>query len=187
MKTSIMKKVVVLGALSAVLISCMDNDHARDRFSTGQIETGTAEQLAISKLEFLVGHWEGPGTVFKSNGTQTNYIDYEHVRFDLDNSLLLINATGRDESGDTTYSLHTVIFYDAEAQQYIYTPFTREGAPSPFKCKIDETPKLVCYSEDKSYRLTFQRLENGQWNEYGELLKEEGVWEKNFETILNRL
>ncbi len=180
-----MKNAVICGALSALLISCADNGQITQPVSTAPLETGSAEQLAISKLDFLTGRWEGPGTVFRSDGSQTYYTDYEHVRFDLENSLLLINATGKNEDGEITYSLHTVIYYDAESQNYIYTPYSRTGASGSFQCKLEERPRLLCYTEDTTYRLIFQRLENGQWNEYGERLTDGDVWEKNFETILN--
>ena len=138
---------------------------------------------AISALEFLVGNWAGPGTSYAVDGTQTKYHDTEYVRFDLDQKLLLINATGQRADGSTSYALHTIIYYDVDAGRYIYTPYAGRP-PRSFECQLDESPKLVCLNAAKNYRLTFQRLPDGRWNEFGEQLKE-GAWSKSFETLLS--
>jgi len=144
----------------------------------------TDTQTAISKLAFLVGNWSGPGTSYGADGTKTRYHDTEFVRFDLDKNLLLINARGENMDGETTYSLHTVIHYDAEAQSYVYTPYSGKRPPRSFNCTLNDQPQFICLTQDQSYRLTFQRLPDGRWNEFGEKLQGER-WVKNFETILS--
>jgi len=144
----------------------------------------TDTQTAISKLAFLVGNWSGPGTSYGADGTKTRYHDTEFVRFDLDKNLLLINARGENMDGETTYSLHTVIHYDAEAQSYVYTPYSGKRPPRSFNCTLNDQPQFICLTQDQSYRLTFQRLPDERWNEFGEKLQGER-WVKNFETILS--
>ena len=141
-------------------------------------------QTAISKLDFLTGNWAGPGISYGVDGTEKRYHDTEFVRFDLDKHLLLINARGEDASGETTYSLHTVIHYNAETQKYIYTPYSGTRQPRSFDCTLNDRAQFICLIPDQSYRLTFQRLPDGRWNEFGERLKD-GEWVKNFETILS--
>ncbi|UTW57247.1 hypothetical protein KFE96_10260 [Kordiimonas sp. SCSIO 12603] len=144
-------------------------------------DTKTPEQTAIEKLEFLVGEWEGPGISYRQDGRESQYHDKESVWFDVQNSLLIIQARGfRD--GRQTYGLHTVINYDAEAGHYWYNPYTSKGVSRPFKCVL-EAKEFKCRVEDGSYRLTFRRTEDGSWNEFGERKTEAG-WQKNFETIL---
>lgn len=141
-------------------------------------------QIAISKLDFLVGNWAGLGISYSADGTQTSYHDTEHVRFDLDKNLLLINARGEKPDGEMIYSLHTVIFYNSQSQKYIYTPFTGKNKVITFECTLNDLPQLICLTQNQDYRLTFQRLDDGGWNEYGEVLKD-GEWVKNAETILS--
>lgn len=145
-------------------------------------------KTAIAKLGFLVGEWEGPGISFADDGAQTAYYDSEYVRFDLDGSLLLINAKGTRSDGTVSYQLHTVIYYDIESGQYIYTPHAGR-TPRSFNCQLDGATKLLCLNASADYRLTFQRLADGRWNEFGERLEKNagggaGVWSKSFETIL---
>ena len=144
----------------------------------------TETQAAISKLDFLVGNWAGPGTSYRADGMQTQYHDTEFVRFDLNGNLLLINARGEDAQGQTTYSLHTVIHFNMETQKYIYTPYSGTRQPRSFDCTLNDKAQFICLIPDKSYRLTFQRLDDGRWNEFGERLRD-GEWVKNFETILS--
>ena len=168
----------IFGAL--FLSACSEGD--QKQFATPAAMTET--QAAISKLDFLVGNWAGPGTSYGADGTQTQYHDTEFVRFDLDKNLLLINARGEGPDGATTYSLHTVIHYNTETQKYIYTPYSGKRTPRSFDCTLNDRAQFICLIPDQSYRLTFQRLPDGRWNEFGERLIE-GAWVKNFETILS--
>ena len=139
------------------------------------------ERAAIKKLEFLVGHWAGKGTSFADDGTQSTYYDTEDVWFDVKNTLLIIQARGF-RGNEQFYGLHTVIYYDIDAGHYWYNPYRANGARR-FKCTL-LGQIFSCLSPDEKFRLTFKRTETGEWNEYGERLKENGDWLKTFETIL---
>lgn len=164
------------------LLLCCAGVFAGFGFSPTNAQESEAQE-AISALGFLVGDWEGPGVSYAADGSQTNYHDTEFVRFDLDKKILLINAAGKRADGTVSYQLHTVIYYDVAAGHYVYTPYAGR-APRRFHCQLDETPKLLCLNEDENYRLTFQRLPDGAWNEFGERLGED-IWSKSFETILH--
>jgi len=164
-----------------VIFSACAEPHKYDESQAAEL---TETQTAISKLKFLVGNWAGAGTSYGTDGTETRYHDTEFVRFDLDRNLLLINARGENSEGETTYSLHTVIHYDVEAQNYVYTPYSGKRLPRSFNCILNDQPQFICLTQDQSYRLTFQRLPDGRWNEFGERLQGER-WVKNFETILS--
>ena len=170
--------ILIVGAL--FFSACSES--SQKQFATPAAYTET--QSAMSKLTFLVGNWAGPGISYLADGTQTKYHDTEFVRFDLDKNLLLINARGEGPDGATTYSLHTVIHYNTETQKYIYTPYSGKSTPRSFDCILNDRAQFICLIPDQSYRLTFQRLPDGRWNEFGERLIE-GAWVKNFETILS--
>ncbi|UTW53918.1 hypothetical protein [Kordiimonas sp. SCSIO 12610] len=164
--------VAIVVALASVSLASKAQDNNQSK---------SVERIAIEKLEFLVGHWAGEGTSYQADGATSKYYDTEDVWFDVQNSVLIIQARGfRDNK--QFYGLHTVIYFDAERGQYVYSPYTSKGVSRPFYCDL-HGQKLICFIEDKSYRLTFQRRENGDWNEFGERFVD-GVWQKNFETIL---
>lgn len=143
-------------------------------------EEKSQQQIEIEKLSFLVGHWAGRGQTFAKDGTKSTYHDDEQVWFDVQNSLLIIQANG-SKNGNHYYGIHTVIYYDVEAEHYWYNPFTARGS-RPYRCNLEQQ-LFRCYSLDQKNRLSFLRLPGGEWNEYGETL-EDGIWRKTFETIL---
>ncbi|WP_086932310.1 hypothetical protein [Agarilytica rhodophyticola] len=149
-------------------------------YVNAQKEHEVREENAIQALSFLVGNWAGPGISYGADKSQTPYYDTEYVRFDLDKKLLLINARG-ERDGKQTYALHTVIYYDVKSGHYWYTPYSG-GKPRSFKCALNDK-KFICLNKAGDFRLTFQRLKNGEWNEYGQRLAN-GQWQKTFETIL---
>jgi hypothetical protein len=75
------------------------------------------------------------------------------------------------------------VYFDREAQHYWYQPFSAKGARK-YACQL-QNEKLLCANTNNDFRLTFQRLENGQWNEFGERKDQQGNWFKSFETKLN--
>ena len=140
------------------------------------------QQIAMEKLSFLIGKWEGRGISYDDKGNTSSYFDTEKVWFDVQNSLLIIQANGFKDD-QPFYGIHTVIYYDINKQHYWYNPYTATGARA-FECHLDEQV-FKCYIADKTFRLTFQLTEKGQWNEFGERLVN-GSWQKTFETVLGR-
>ena len=125
-----MKETILLWFLSLVFI-CACSPKEAPRAST--VQTHKHQDSPIAQLDFLVGNWAGPGVSFASDGSESHYHDTEYVRFDLDHSLLLINARGETQAGVTSYQLHTVINYDKDAGHYWYTPYSclLYTSPSP--------------------------------------------------------
>ena len=150
---------------------------------TAHAQVKDDQQSQVAKLDFLVGHWGGTGTSYSSDGSISTYYDTEHVRFDLDKKLLLINARG-EKDGKLTYQLHTVIYFDPTAGHFWYTPYTGERARR-FSCELI-SKQFICLNKEQNFRLTFQRLADDKWNEFGERLKDD-KWVKTFETILSPL
>ena len=145
-------------------------------------EKESVQQSRIRALSFLVGSWAGEGKSYDDNGNTSSYFDTENVWFDVDDSLLIIQANGfRDEK--PFYGIHTVVYYDESAEHYWYNPYTAKGARA-FSCNLVDKV-FLCYTEDKTFRLTFRRTDSGQWNEFGERFVD-GLWKKTFETILNK-
>lgn len=138
------------------------------------------ERTAIEKLDFLVGNWAGPGWSYDESGEASEYFDTEDVWYDAQKTLLIIQARGF-RNNSQFYGLHTVIYYDAEAGHYWYNPYTARGARR-FKCTLDDQV-FTCLNEAEDYRLTFERLEGGEWSEVGKRLVGD-KWVDNFRTVL---
>jgi hypothetical protein len=150
--------------------------------SLSMAEEETLHQDKIKALSFLVGSWAGEGRSYADDGSNSSYFDTEDVWFDVENSLLIIQAKGfRDNK--QFYGIHTVIYYDEAQGHYWYNPYTAKGARA-FSCDLGNKV-FLCHTPDKTFRLTFRRTESGQWNEFGEKLVD-GHWQKTFETLLDK-
>ncbi|MBO1255478.1 hypothetical protein J3L16_07245 [Alteromonas sp. 5E99-2] len=148
--------------------------------NTMAVKAETVQQSAMKKLSFLVGSWAGDGQSFDDKGGASSYYDTEDVWFDVQESVLIIQAKGF-RNNEQFYGIHTVIYYDEENKHYWYNPYTAKGA-RPFSCTLSEQV-FACLTESETFRLTFQRTKNGLWNEFGERLVD-GTWHKTFETRL---
>lgn len=146
------------------------------------VKAPTDEQKAIAKLDFLIGNWAGQGLSFTQDGVESPYYDTEDVTYDVNQSIIVIRANGY-KNDINTYSLHTIIHYDSDKKHYWYQPFTAKGARQ-YRCELVEK-KFLCMNQSNDFRLTFQRLDNGQWNEFGEKRNDNGLWIKTFETKLD--
>jgi len=136
------------------------------------------EQKAMKKLSFLIGDWKGSGTSYPKEENKP-YDVISTVRYDLDGELLVLRHRSKREN-KTVLALHTLIYFNKEDEFYYYNAFRKSGA-RPFKCKLNDG-KFIC-EINGNYRLTFQRTDNGMFNEFGQRLTD-GKWVKSFEDIL---
>ena len=141
------------------------------------IHAQTAEQKAMKKLSFMIGDWKGTGTSYPKAENKP-YETKATVRYDLDGELIVLRHRSMRDSKNIL-ALHTLIYYNKEDGFYYYNAYRRSGA-RPFQCKVNEG-KLIC-EINGNYRLTFQRTDKGEFNEFGERLID-GKWVKNFEDI----
>lgn len=149
-------------------------------FFTAQVSFAQSiEQQEMAKLSFLIGDWKGTGSSLPKDSNQP-YQVLSKVRYDLDGELIVLRHRSiRD--GKPVLSLHTIIYYNVDEQQYYYYAFRKKGA-RPFTGNIVDG-KLIC-TIGEDYRLIFQRTPEGLFNEYGEK-RVDGVWIKNFEDLLS--
>ena len=145
---------------------------------TNSLSAQTEEQKAMAKLSFLIGDWKGQGTSYPKAENEP-YQVLSKVRYDLDGELLVLrHRSTRNDS--TLLALHTIMYYNKEDGYYYYNAYRRSGA-RPFQCQLKDD-QFIC-EINGNYRLTFQRTENGEFNEFGQRLVDD-KWIKNFEDIL---
>ncbi|MFY0602858.1 MAG: hypothetical protein JXQ93_02840 [Flavobacteriaceae bacterium] len=138
----------------------------------------SAEQKAMKKLSFMIGNWKGSGTSYPKEKNKP-YDVISSVKYDLDGELLVLRHRSK-RGAKTVLALHTLIYFNKEDGFYYYNAYRSSGT-RPFKCKINNR-KFIC-EINGNYRLTFQLTSKGEFNEFGQRLKD-GKWIKNFEDIL---
>ena len=125
----------------------------------------------MAQLSFLVGEWVGTTKVFDNGVVAKEGSAYEHIYYDLNNSILVI------ELNTEFLQLRTIITYNEKDQKYYYHRFSKDGAaiyPAEFK------DKQLIVSRDENTRFYFLRTPEGDFREYGEKLVN-GQWIKYFQ------
>jgi hypothetical protein len=134
------------------------------------------KQEKMEQLNFLIGEWVGTTKVLKNGEVVKEGAAYEHICYDLDKNILVI------ELNTEFLQLHTIIHFDENDQKYYYHRFSKNGAavyPAEFN-----GGQLIVW-RDENTRFFFGRTPEGGFQEYGEQFID-GKWIKIFEdTFVN--
>jgi len=125
----------------------------------------------MEQLSYLVGEWVGTTKVYENGEVIKEGAAYEHISYDLDQSILVI------ELNTEFLQLRTIINYSEEDQKYYYHRFSKDGAavyPAEF-----EDGKLIVWKNEQT-RFFFTSTAEGDFVEYGEKWID-GEWVKYFE------
>ncbi len=128
------------------------------------------EKQKMNDLSFMVGDWVGISKSFSKKGTKT-VTAHEEISYSLDKHIITIDL--KSES----LQLHTIIYYDSKEMTYYYCPYSKRGM-GKYAGKFEEGKFIVHFNPTN--RLIFKRTAKGEFQEYGEQLKD-GVWTKYFE------
>jgi hypothetical protein len=86
-------------------------------FAQGRPDAGV-QKTAMQKLKFLAGKWQGEAMVTTPEGTRVTLVQTEEVTYKLDGLLLVIEGTGRDETGKVVFNALAVVSYDPGTSTY---------------------------------------------------------------------
>ena len=90
----------------------------------GQQQANVAAQReAMRKLEFLVGNWSGDALVARGPGQPIKLLQSEKVQFKVNGLVLLIEGSGRDSAGQTTFAALATISYDDASSTYRFRAY----------------------------------------------------------------
>ncbi len=135
------------------------------------IHTQSIHQDKMKVLHALTGIWIGTSSIYEDGEIIKQGAAYEHIYYDLDSSILVIQLNSE------YLQLHTIINYDTTDSSYYYHPFSKKGHgryPAQF-----EDGRLVVQPNDTT-RYIFEGTANNGFREYGEKLVN-GQWQKTFE------
>ena len=125
----------------------------------------------MKQLSFLTGEWIGTSTAYEDGEIAKQGAAYEHIYYDLDSSILVIQLNSE------FLQLHTIIRYDEDDETFYYHPFYKRGT-NRYPASMQDGQLVVRSSETK--RFIFTSTEDGGFREYGEQLVD-GTWVKYFE------
>jgi hypothetical protein len=98
-------------ALAAATLTA-SSTHAQGPPDTASIKT------AMQRLSFLAGNWTGEATVTLGPGKSMKITQTEEVVYKLDGLVMLIEGTGRDESGQVVFNALAIVSFDPRTKEY---------------------------------------------------------------------
>ena len=169
-----MKKGILIFALSVFL--------AGQSYSQS-FATDTISKSEISKLDFLIGNWEGNGWIMGRDRTKSEFVQSEKIQFKLDSTVILIEGLGKS-NGIITHNAMAIISFNKEDSNYIFQSYVQNGQKGEFKGELVDGKFYWYLNENMRYIIWIN--ENEQWYETGEFNRE-GKWYQFFEMTLDRI
>ena len=167
--------------ISLLAIACMGGQ----TLAADTPEKG-AHQNAMQKLGFLVGEWEGGGSMAMGPGPRSTFVQTERIQFKHDGTLLLIEGNGKTSAGMTVHDALAVVSFDPATGAYKFRSFVAVGRFGEFKASVNGNSFVwTINAGSQTMRYTII-VENGVWKEVGERSTDGATWTPFFEMTLKR-
>lgn len=147
----------------------------------------------MKALKFLVGAWQGKVTYEPGGDEPQEVLWTVDVRYNLGGNILLIDERGNDitDRARTTRGIVVAVYWDAAAKDYRgRLHWSADGGAGSVEGKAsvqDSTFVLQTNSGTAINRFTIRVNPNGQWNEIGEISRDNGEsWKRTFVMSLTR-
>jgi hypothetical protein len=148
-----------------------------------EIKTDSISKEEISKLEFLIGEWQGEGWILGRDQQKHQFQQTENIHFKIDGVAILIEGLGKT-NGQITHNAIAIISYNKKESNYSFQSYTSTGYGGSFKAELIEG-KFFWYPND-NMRYVIWINEQGQWYETGEFKVDE-KWSQFFEMTLDKM
>lgn len=147
----------------------------------------------MQKLSYFVGKWKGEAIAKQRNGPDTKVAQEENIQYKLDNTLLLIEGTGRNpvNTSEIVFNALAIVTYDEAAKAFKFRSHLKDGSQTDAYFKIvgenhfewgfdvPNNAKIRYYIELDPKAKT--------WNETGEYSPDGTTWYPFIELKLTKL
>lgn len=146
----------------------------------------------MKALSFLVGEWEGEGSMRMGPGEPEKASVKESIKLKLSGLAILLEGRGtrKDAAGkeDVVHESLGIISWDGQAKKYVMHAVTaRAGSIMP---DVQISDKKLVWSfktpQGAHIRYTITIGPDGKWNEIGEFSPDGNSWNKFFEMLLTK-
>ena len=150
---------------------------------------GAAVDSAMAPLAWLVGEWEGTGTMQTRTGSEVAAVR-EKVEGRLGGRVLIMEGIGREPAangnGRVVHHAFGVLSYDPEKRQHIFRAFRDGGVVEAETSLVDGvfTWEIAIPNGRSRYRI---QRDGEEWLETGEYSLDGTTWRKFFEMRLRRV
>lgn len=146
----------------------------------------TAQQQAMERISFMTGKWRGDGWVLNGD-SRYEFRQTEHVRYNLDGAILLIDGRGFSKDGaadaEPYFSAFAVVSFNDRKEKYQFQSYSR-GYAGTYDASVMDDGGFEWLVGSSRYRIWL--TEDEQWFEIGERRQDNGEWAQFFEMTLTR-
>lgn len=144
-------------------------------------------EAAMQKLGFLVGEWEGGGSIAMGPGPRQTFVQHERIQFKHDGTLLLIEGNGKSPAtGATVHDALAVVQFDPRSASYKFRSFVAVGRFGEAEASVTGNTfvwTMKAGPQTIKYTIT---VDAGVWREIGERSADGAAWTPFFEMTLKK-
>lgn len=146
-----------------------------------------AHQAAMQKFAFLVGEWEGSGSIAMGPGPRQPFTQTERIQFRHDGTLLMIEGHGKHAStGASVHDALAIVTYDAPKGKYRFRSFAAVGRYAEAEAIVDGN-RMTWWMKPGPVTVRYTIVvDNGIWKEIGESSPDGKTWTPFFEMTLRK-
>ena len=142
----------------------------------------------MNSLHYMTGIWSGVGWVLGQEGKIMEFNQTENIRYQLDETILLIEGIGKEqETNAVTFEALGIITYDASTGQYTIRSYISSGQFTDAKAHFEGDNFIWTFSTPAGkIKYTHHITDEIHWKETGEFSSDGTKWNKFFEMNLEK-
>lgn len=181
-----MKHVLIICALFLGL--AIGHTHAQ-----GSGKASEVLKQEMKKLAYFAGKWKGEAIAKQRNGPDTKIIQEEEIQFKLDNTVLVIEGTGRNPGNlnEIVFNALAVVSYDETTQAYQLRSHLMDGKKTDAYFKVlAENQFEWGFDIPNNAKIRYHiklNPQNKTWHETGEYSPDGTAWYSFIELKLTKL
>ena len=147
----------------------------------------------MQKLSYLAGKWKGEAIAKQRSGPDTKIMQEENIQFKLDNTLLLIEGTGRNPSNASEIVFNALAFvnYDETTKEFNMRSHLKDGSKTDAYFKVlGENHFEWGFDIQNNAKMRYDIKLNPKdksWYEIGEYSPDDVTWYPFIELKLTKL
>lgn len=147
----------------------------------------------MQKVAYLAGKWKGEAITKQRNGPDTKIAQEENIFYKLDNTILVIEGTGRNpqNANEIMFNAFAVLCYDEQAKEFKMTSHLKDGSKTDAYFKVVAENNFVWgFDVQNNAKIRYEiKLDpkTKSWYETGEYSPDDINWYPFIELKLTKL
>ena len=185
-----LRSILPLAFVTLHLLGCAEpagDPSEKPGHAVAHVESARIEHQTMRPLAFLLGAWEGSGSITLGPGAAHPFVQTEKVEPRLDGVVVTIEGLGRSPTDDSVvHHAFAVLFHDA-AHGFRIRSFTRDGRTVESDVTVGERTLTWGFTAGpQTTRFTITVTPDGRWVETGESSRDGTTWFPFFAMELTR-